>query len=58
MDSRRIKLLQTLVDSFGPSGFERETSALVAEAMRPIADEITIDKLGSVQFIKKGSADK
>jgi endoglucanase len=58
MDSRRTKLLQSLVDSFGPSGFERETTALVAKAMRPIADKITIDKLGSVQFIKKGTADK
>jgi putative aminopeptidase FrvX len=58
MDARRTKLLQTLVDSFGPSGFEREITALVAKTMQPIADEITIDKLGSVQFIKKGSADK
>ncbi len=58
MNKRRIKLLQTLVDSFGPSGFEREAAALVAKTMRPIADKITIDKLGSVQFIKKGAADK
>ncbi|MFX0168039.1 MAG: M42 family metallopeptidase [Candidatus Hodarchaeota archaeon] len=57
MDSRRIKLLQTLVDSFGPSGFEREVSTIVAETMRPISDEISIDKLGSVHFMKKGSAD-
>lgn len=58
MDSRRIKLLQTLVDSFGPSGFEREATAIVTKTMRPIADEISIDKLGSVQFIKKGSAER
>ncbi len=57
MDSRQTKLLQTLVDSFGPSGFEREPATLIAETMRPIADEITIDKLGSVQFLKKGTAE-
>lgn len=58
MDSKRVKLLQTLVDSFGPSGFEREATSIVTEIMRPIADEITIDKLGSVHFIKRGTAGK
>ncbi|MFX1539295.1 MAG: M42 family metallopeptidase [Promethearchaeota archaeon] len=58
MNKKQMKLLQTLVDSFGPSGFERETSAIVAKTMRPLADEITVDKLGSVQFVKKGTADR
>ena len=56
MEPRQIDLLRTLVDAFGPSGFEREASTIVADTMRPIADEMSIDKLGSVHFIKKGTA--
>ena len=58
MDSKRIELLRKLVDGFGPSGFEREVTAIVAKTMRPIADEITVDKLGSVQFSRKGTSDR
>ncbi len=58
MDSKRIELLRKLVDAFGPSGFEREVTAIVAKTMRPIADEITVDKLGSVQFARKGTSER
>ena len=58
MDSKRIDLLRKLVDGFGPSGFEREITAIVAKTMRPIADEITVDKLGSVQFTRKGTSER
>lgn len=58
MDSKRIKLLQVLVDAFGPSGFEREVATIITKTMRPIADEITIDKLGSIHFAKKGNSDR
>jgi putative aminopeptidase FrvX len=58
MDDKQIELLRNLVDGFGPSGFEREVSAIVTKTMRPIADTITVDKLGSVHFSKKGTSDK
>lgn len=58
MDDKRIELLKNLVDGFGPSGFEREVTAIVTKTMRPIADAITVDKLGSVHFSKKGTTDR
>jgi len=58
MDSKRVKLLQELVDAFGPSGFEREVSAIVAKTMRPLADEVMVDKLGSVLFQRRGTSDR
>jgi endoglucanase len=58
MDTKRIKLLQELVDAFGPSGFEREVSGIVAKTMRPIADEVMVDKLGTVLFRHQGSSNR
>jgi endoglucanase len=57
MEAEPLKLLKELSDSFGPSGFERETAAIVKREASRYADEITFDKLGSVIAKKRGTSD-
>lgn len=42
------QLLQTLADAPGPSGFEEPIRQIMVERMRPFADKISYDGLGSV----------
>lgn len=42
------QLLQTLADAPGPSGFEEPVRQIMVERMRPFADKISYDGLGSV----------
>ncbi len=57
MEEASLNLLKELSDSFGPSGFERETAGIVKREAQKYADEITFDKLGSVIAKKRGTAD-
>jgi len=57
MDSSRVERFRALANAFGPSGFEREVAALVKEAMQGVADEVTVDKLGSILFTRRGAED-
>lgn len=57
MDERSIKFLEELVNSFGPSGFEREPARIVKGYVERFADEVYTDKLGSLMFRKKGKSD-
>jgi putative aminopeptidase FrvX len=57
IDQQAMKFLEDLIVSFGPSGFEREPARIVKKYVAPYADEVYTDKLGSVLFKKKGSAD-
>ncbi|MEM1586541.1 MAG: M42 family metallopeptidase [Candidatus Bathyarchaeia archaeon] len=57
-DSRSIEFLKRLIESFGPSGFERETARIVKEYMKPYSDDILADKLGSVVFVLKGEYER
>ena len=57
MEASSLNLLRELSDSFGPSGFERETAGIVKREAQKYADEITFDKLGSVIARKRGTAD-
>jgi len=43
-----VQLLQKLVDAPGPPGFEEPVRKIMVEEMRPYADRITYDGLGSV----------
>jgi len=52
-----VALLKSLSESFGPSGFERETATIVKEAGAKYSDEVLFDKLGSVIFRKRGKSD-
>jgi len=58
IDEKSIKLLKTLCESFGPSGFEREPARIVKNNIQPYADEVTEDKLGSVIFKRRGEAER
>ena len=42
------KLLKTLTETFGPSGYEDAVRAVVLKEIKPLADEVRVDALGSV----------
>jgi endoglucanase len=47
------KLLKQLTETFGPSGYEDEVRKLVRAEVKPFADEIKVDALGSLIVRKK-----
>jgi len=57
-DDEAINILKSMVESFGPSGFERETAQIIKGYMEKYADEIMMDKLGSLVFVAKGEAER
>lgn len=57
-DKKAIEFLKNMTESFGPSGFERETSGIIKKYMQSYSDEVITDKLGSVVFVAKGKAEK
>lgn len=57
MDEKTLRLLKDLSESFGPSGFERETATIFKKESQRYADEISFDNLGSVIARKRGTAD-
>jgi len=42
------KLLKTLTEAFGPSGYEDAVRAIVMKEIKPLVDEIHVDALGNV----------
>ncbi len=57
-DEKAIDALRRMLESFGPSGFERETSQVIREYMQPYSDAMMADKLGSIVFVAKGQAER
>jgi endoglucanase len=57
-DDEAIDFLKRMTESFGPSGFERETSCVIKESMQAYFDEFTADKLGSIVFVTKGQDER
>ena len=57
IDQQALKFLEELTNSFGPSGFEREPARITKAYVSKYADKISSDKLGSLLFTKKGTAD-
>ncbi|MBN1683627.1 M42 family metallopeptidase [Candidatus Bathyarchaeota archaeon] len=57
LDEKSLKLMKDLMESFGPSGFEREANKILKKYMEPYSDQIVTDKLGSIAFVSKGSFD-
>jgi endoglucanase len=57
IDQQALKFLEELTNSFGPSGFEREPARIVKQYMNKYSDSMCTDKLGSLLFTKKGSAE-
>lgn len=57
IDEKAMKFFEELVNSFGPSGFEREPARIVKKYVSGFSDEVYNDKMGSVLFRKRGSSD-
>lgn len=57
-DEKALDLLKRMTEAFGPSGFEREVIILAKGYMEPYTDGIVTDKLGTITFVAKGSAEK
>jgi putative aminopeptidase FrvX len=57
LQERQLNLLKELSESFGPSGFERETAAIVKREAKKYADDLTFDRLGSIVARKRGASD-
>jgi len=51
------KLLQELCDAPGAPGHEYEIARIMKSHLKPLADKIEFDKLGSIVASKKGAAD-
>lgn len=49
------KLLKTLTELHGPSGYEQEVSYYIQEKMRSVLDEVRVDGIGNVTARMKGS---
>ena len=47
--------LKSLLSLPGLSGYERPAAAMIEEKWRPLVDELSISRLGSLQGLKKGS---
>ncbi|UCD45945.1 MAG: M42 family metallopeptidase [Candidatus Bathyarchaeota archaeon] len=58
LDSKSLDLMKVMMEAFGPSGFEREVNAICKEYMEEYADDVIVDKLGSVTFLAKGSHER
>jgi len=50
-------LLKKLTETPGPSGYEAGIAAVIADTWRPLVDEITIDRVGSLLAVKRGSGE-
>jgi len=47
--------MEELANSFGPSGFEEDSTKVVREYVAPFSDRMYSDKLGTLMFEKKGT---
>lgn len=55
---KSLDVLKTMVESFGPSGFERETSRIIKDFMEPYCDTLISDKLGTIAYVAKGTVEQ
>lgn len=49
-----LKILRTLTETAGPSGYEQEIAAVVQELWQPYVDSFTQDRVGNLIAVKKG----
>jgi len=57
-DEKAVAVMKRMMESFGPSGFERETAQVIKEYMVPYSDGVMADKLGSVVFVARGQEER
>ncbi|MEW6402931.1 MAG: M42 family peptidase [Chloroflexota bacterium] len=55
IDTSQFKLLEKLCNAMAVSGDEGEVRKIVLEEVKPYADEVKVDALGSVLVLKEGS---
>ncbi len=58
LDKKSLAFLEELLNSFGPSGFEKEPAGIVKNYVTKYSDKVSTDRLGSLLFTKKGKSDK
>lgn len=58
MEARPLDFLTRLCDAFGPSGFERDALRVVKDYVEGFSDAVSQDKLGSLLFEARGSAER
>lgn len=49
------QLIQTLVEAFGPSGFEQNVRELIRAEIAPFVDQVSVDALGNLIAVQRGS---
>jgi putative aminopeptidase FrvX len=49
------ELIQKLVESFGPVGYEDQVRSIIRDEIKDCADQISVGKLGDLIAVKKGS---
>jgi putative aminopeptidase FrvX len=52
-----IGLLETLSNAFGPSGHEDDVRDIVVDTVKPLVDELRIDRMGNVICTRRGRRD-
>ncbi len=57
MDRKSSAFLESLCNSFGPSGFEGESTRLLRDYVGKYCDDVSSDNLGSLLFTKRGTSD-
>lgn len=53
-----LELLQKLTEAFGPSGYEETIREILRKEVEPLADEIQVERLGSLVAHRKGTGKK
>ncbi len=57
MEKESLKFLEEFCNAPGPSGFERVPTMLIKDYVEPYVTHLCLDKMGSLIFEKKGTAD-
>jgi len=58
LDKKATNIMKRMMESFGPSGFERETAQIIKQYMTDYSDKILRDKLGSLIFVAEGESER
>jgi putative aminopeptidase FrvX len=58
LDEKATSIMKRMMESFGPSGFERETARMIKQYMTDYSDKILRDKLGSLIFVAEGESER
>ncbi len=58
LDEKAMDFMRSIMESFGPSGFERETAQIVRDYVQGYVDWVEVDKLGSLLAVARGSLER